>query len=440
MKAIKVLHVTAHLGGGVGRVLSSIAQFRKEKGLPLEEKFICLEQPENNQFISVLQKAGIEVIIAPDCQETDKLVASADIIQLEWWHHPLLAEWMSKREQLQSRLVVWSHISGLHYPAIPEEFLSLPHKFLFTTPVSQHIPHLSKKIQSMRNNTVGVVHSSGGFDDFPIVQRDSQKKTLRYGYLGTYNFAKLHPDILEFLQACTTPSFHVNFYGDYLSNKQLVSSVKTQRLDKYIQLNGYTHNPSDVLNDMDVFIYLLNPTHYGSTENALLEAMACGVVPIVLNNKIESSIVQHKRTGLIIDSPKTFADAINYLHNNPEARYKLSRECCHDVRKRFSLEKTERQLREHYIAVMNQDKKDFQFQDVFGKSPSEWFHSCLGRFKWCFTNGSESEIHRRLQHSFLYEQSKSSVNHFYHYFNESKELLHWKTVLDKDTEYANSLN
>ena len=53
---MKVLHLTAHLGGGVGRVLSRVAQLRRKSGSDIKDIFLCLEPPEKGQFIDALHE------------------------------------------------------------------------------------------------------------------------------------------------------------------------------------------------------------------------------------------------------------------------------------------------------------------------------------------------------------------------------------------------
>jgi len=180
-------------------------------------------------------------------------------------------------------------------------------------------------------------------------------------------------------------------------------------------------------------VYLLNPNHYGTTENALLEAMACGAVPVVLNNPIEMSIVQNGRTGLVVDSPESFARAISLLNRDPEARRRMGEAARADVLSRFSLETTAQQLNGHYRRVMDMAKRDMDFAFVFGSTPSDWFLSCLGSSQLLFDDpdgcGHRDE---RLQHPVLYERTKSSAFHFLHYFPDDARLRKWATLLEDD--------
>ena len=424
----KVLHITAHLGGGVGRVITNVALFRKAIHSEIEDVIVCLEPPHKEQVITTLRSAGVEVEVAPSSEKLDQLIETADIIQLEWWNHPLLAQWLSSRESIFTRLVVWSHTSGLHYPAIPASFIGLPHTFLFTTPLS-----LSRCDRSTIN-TIDVVPSSGGFNDMPPCPRDFSKQTLSYGYTGTLNPAKLHPKIEDFIEAVDIPGFSVEFYGDPNPHPALEMKTKDNpTLARRIHLRGFTDHLYNALQNMDVFVYILNPTHYGTTENGLLEAMACGVVPVVLNNPVESSIVKNGETGIVVDSPAAFAFAIKHLHDDPQLRQSMSEAASADVRSRFSIDVTERQLREHYQRLLDTPKRRFDFRTIFGSTPWEWFSSCLGNYKDLFSLETiDASRQERLKLPVLYEKSKSSVFQFRHYFPDDPMLKQWSEILEDD--------
>jgi L-malate glycosyltransferase len=425
---VKVLHITAHLGGGVGRVIGNIALFRKRVYSDIEDIIVCLEPPHNRQLISKLQEAGVIVEISPDKEILDELINIADIVQLEWWHHPLLEQWMFTKGFLNSRIVVWSHTSGLHYPAIPASLIFFPHLFLFTSHISQsHYNHIT-------SNNVNVVHSSGGFEDIPIFQRDFSNRRLVFGYIGTMNPAKLHPCINHFIASVDIPNFSVEFYGDPHPYFELGTKFNDNlEISGKINIRGYTDNLLAVMQKMDVLIYILNPTHYGTTENGLLEAMACGVVPIVLNNPIESSIVKDGETGFIVDSPASFAHAIKKLQDFPQLRQKLSESAISDVRARYSIEITERQLMEHYYHLLEIPKQRFDMSYLLGSTPWEWFSSCLGDYKFLFSlEDADSLRKQRLDLLVLYDRSKGSVFQFREYFPDDPMLKKWSKILEED--------
>lgn len=415
---MRVLHITAHLGGGVGRVLSQVAA-RHAKADKVENVLVCLETPRTREYLDVLSAAGATVAVAPDPARMERLLSEADIVQVEWWHHPLVAEWLCRWSPLSARLIVWAHTSGLHYPSIPPALAAAPHAFMLTTAASLTVLPPS-------DNT-WVVSSSGGFDDLPPVIRDD-RPTLRFGYMGALNFAKLHPDIATFLKAVELPGFHVEFHGDPSANPALAAATAT---DTRLCLKGYTDRPGEVMAGLDVLVYLLNPTHYGTTENALIEAMACGVVPVVLNNPVETAIVEHERTGLVVDSPAAFAAAMARLADDPAFRRTLSANASASVRSRFAIERTVAQLEEIYRKVMEQPPRDVDFAATCGRRPAEWFRAGLGRYADCFTAG-EAARRRRLSLPFLYERTKSSAFQFRQYFPDDPELAAMAAMLEDD--------
>jgi hypothetical protein len=245
------------------------------------------------------------------------------------------------------------------------------------------------------------------------------------------NPSKLHPHIQEFLDAVTVPGFSVDLYGDASANPVL-QSAQSSGNTRFV-LRGITDQPGNVLSSMDVFVYLLNPTHYGTTENALLEAMACGVVPVVLDNPVERSIVEHGRTGLVVDSPHSFSEAISYLYANPVEHQQLAAAAASTVRTQHSASRCGKQLEAVYLEVLNQPKRPYRFADIFGDTPADWFTSCLGSYAHCFQEGSElAGRQERLKHSFLYEKTKSSAFHFASYFPADHRLAGWASMLEAD--------
>jgi len=64
------------------------------------------------------------------------------------------------------------------------------------------------------------VHSCGGFDGLTPPYRDPSAPLVA-GYLGSLNFAKLHPRYVDFLAAVAIPEFSVRMIGD-ATNKEIL--------------------------------------------------------------------------------------------------------------------------------------------------------------------------------------------------------------------------
>ncbi|WP_306605874.1 glycosyltransferase family 4 protein [Azonexus sp.] len=437
MAAIHVLHVTAHLGGGVGKVLSRLVEQSARSQDGIQHTIATLEAPEKSQFADHVETHGGKLVIRPTFDELNRLAASADIVQLEWWHHPAMAAWMCSGNLPPMRLIIWSHVSGLHPPQILPDFVRAPHRFLFTSPCSLEHSALSQLEPDIRQR-IGVVFSSGGFDDLPNPARHPIHKQLRAGYVGTLNFAKLHPQLMDYLAAVDLPEFRLSMVGDPTTGKELEAQAKHLGMDDRIELCGYRTNIAETLAGFDVFVYLLNPLHYGTTENALLEAMAMGVVPIVMDNPAERQLVRDGETGLRITSPQHFADALRWLVDNPEHYLRLAKNAAAEVRHRFSVDRTCNGLDTHYTTVVDEEKKSFDFCSIFGQGPADWFRSCQGEQIWRFPDRLTDIPACILEGPhYLYELTKGSVFHYHRAFPDDPRLAAWSRNLNQRRTQSN---
>ena len=428
---IDLLHITAHLGGGVGKVLARLAAESRRRQDGIRHTVVCLEALEKTQFADQLLAQGGEMLVCPSRRVLDRHIRQADIVQLEWWHHPVVAGWMCGEPLPPMRLIVWSHVSGLHAPEIPPAFAAMPHRFLFTSPCSLERPALAA-LKTALGERLGVVVSSGGFDGLPASVERCPGTPLRVGYVGTLNFAKLHPRLLDFVAAARLPNFRLALVGDPTTGTKLLAEAASKGCADRLELRGYHTDIAKELENCDVLAYLLNPLHYGTAENALLEAMAMGVIPIVLDNPAERYLVRHMETGVIVKSPEEFADALDWLAGHPDERKRLSATAAATVRREFAIERTADGLHGHYHAVMAEEKRVVHFRNAFGQEPADWFRACQGQEIWRFGNAGESRRAAGRGPEFLYERTKSSVFHYRTVFPTDDRLAGWAQALDAE--------
>ena len=353
-------------------------------------------------------------------------------MQLEWWHHPVVAGWLCSGIHPEMRLVIWSHVSGLHPPEILPGFVDIPHRFLFTSPCSLERPSLAHRFLRP-DPKYDAVFSSGGFDDFPEPPRRTYAGPTRAGYVGTLNFAKLHPRFLDYIAAVNVPGFTVALVGDPTTAAALQAQAGRLGITDSLEIRGYKSDVIGELARFDIFPYLLNPLHYGTTENALLEAMAMGVVPIVLDNPAERHIVRNGETGLTHYVPSSFAEAVKHLAENPGKLQMLSENASRDIRQRFSLHHTADNLEKHYRSVLPEPKRTIDFRPLFGTEPACWFRSCMGSESWRFTDdpkSAQSPAGTTPGPHYLYEETKGSVFHYSSTFPGDVRLRRWAEHLE----------
>ncbi|MBJ6727753.1 glycosyltransferase family 4 protein [Geomesophilobacter sediminis] len=418
MRPVTVLHLTAHLGGGVGKALSGVVGGAFSGAF--RHRVVCLERPEKPLFVDRTLAAGGAVIVEPDPATLAAEVAAADVVQLEWWNHPATIAALCRAALPPMRLLVWCHVSGLHTPVIPSGLLENAERFLFTSPCSYEAEAVARLHPAQRER-LGVVHSCGGFDGFPEPAR-RQVAGMRAGYLGSLNFAKLHPDYVNFLKKVRIPGFTVRLVGDTLNREILERQCELAGRPGMLQFAGYTPDVVGALADIDTLVYLLNPEHYGTTENALLEAMAMGIVPVVLDNPAERHLVEDRKTGLVVRTPEELADALQWLWEHPEARREMGEQAAASVRTRFAVPRMVELLEGHYRAVLEQPKREIAFPAIFGADPAQWFLSCQAHPE-IFTGAAP--VPSPFSRHGLVEKTKGSVFHFQQHFPENERLRRW---------------
>ncbi len=430
---VKVLHLTAHMGGGVGKALSGLVTQAVRSGSKFRHTIVCLERPDKSQFIRQVESVGSKVIICPNRKLLSQLITDSDIVQLEWWNHPATISRLCSGPLPPMRLVVWCHISGLHLPRIPEGLIRGANRFMFTSPCSLEDAEVAATFRSTPER-FAVVHSCGGFDGLPTPAKNTVKPN-QAGYIGSLNFAKLHPQYIDFLAAVNYPDFRVRVIGDTTNQETLEQQCSSAGRSGLLEFRGYTEDIASELSAINVLAYLLNPEHYGTSENALLEAMAMGIVPVVLDNPAERHIVEHRVTGLIVNSPSEFGAAIEWLFDNPEAVQSMGLQASRSVRRKFAVRKMYEALHENYSQTMNTSKHRISFTDIFGTIPADWF-LVNQRHPEYFTSDQQLETVDTLTLPGLFERTKGSVFHYYSHFPGDIRLQDWVTKLNHFEAYG----
>lgn len=438
-----ILHITPHMGGGVGKVLSGISCYAKKSNSNIKHKIIVLEEPEKMNFIDICKSNGVDISCSPSMESIEREMLNADIVQIEWWHHPLIAKFMNEFPKIDVRLIVWSHISGCTYPNLPFEFVKTPHKFMFTSKYSFENPEWTTDEKKYVKENCKVVNSSGGFNSKYKKEYSRKSDSFIIGYCGTLTYSKIHPNFIDFCSLVNISNEKYIFVGDNNNKEELQNKAKENDIGDKVEFTGYTNDIYKELSKFDIFAYPLNPYHFGTTENALLEAMAFGLPVVALNQCAEKYIIEHMKTGLLANNGDEYAACIRYLYNNPTEAKRIGENARKYVLKSYSIEKTYNDLLSVYNETLSFQKKVFDFKSIFGELPYKWFLSCLGEDRKTFEDSIDNKIvfdsysKKILEdkifncREILKEQSKSSINQFYRYFKDDKHIAYWNSIVNR---------
>jgi len=442
----KILHITSHLGGGVGRALSSIVTYENEYHPEYIHKVLLLDKPEKHQFVNICKNGGVEVILNSDGSDIAAEMSNADIVVIHWWHHPVMAKFLCEFPPVKVRIVLWSHVNGCNYPCLPNSFVSLPQKTFFTSPFSYENPFWSEQERLLIKKSATVVYGLGKLDFYNRVERSRNLDKFVIGYVGTLNNSKLHPDFVDYCRAVLqkVPSAYFVMVGDSQHSNDILEKAKKYGIEDKFIFTGYSNQIVSELSNFDVFAYPLNPKHFGTTENALLEAMAFGLPVVALNHNAEKYIIKnHEKAGFLADSIEDYADCIKYLFDHPSEREQIGKNAKEYVINNYTFNQNVEVMRNELQKISNVPKRVFNFKKVFGYKPSDWFLSCLGEDEQVFRDSLDNELMKDKEQKeqiegkirncspILREKTKSSIKHFANTFSEDENLQYWEKLIDE---------
>lgn len=417
---MKIFHVTVHMGGGIGRALSDTLVAEKKNSTALH-RIYCLEKPENLQYVNRCLQDGIEIRVLPISKELFSELSKGDLLIIHWWNHPLTASFLLQFPNMKTRILFWIHVSGCTYPHLPFSLIEHMDITLFTTPCSFHNPLWTPAQQKTALEKGMVVYGLGEVQNIAKKQNYELGTKFIIGYIGTIQESKIHPRIADYCMEALRqiPSVHFVFAGKNELGKGIMEELESQGLLKHMTFTGYRQDIAALLPQFDIFGYPLNPYHYGSTENALLEAMSAGLPAVALDNPAEKCIINSGNNGFLASSPAEYGACVKTLYDSCQLRTRIGTAAFHYIRDTFSIERNLKRFQEALQKAIRLPPRYYEFADIFGSSPIEYFLSCTGRERKFFENAliGKQTAEDAIYIPEIYKcHSKSSISHFAKYF------------------------
>lgn len=359
--AIRVVHLAPHLGGGVGKAHAAI---RAVDPCSADHLYVLLEPARDRRYVEAILATGARVVEAPAREQLLRLLGDADIIQVEFWNHPRLYEALACLPLPAGRYLFWSHISGLAPPLIAQGLTEAADIFVYTSACSLGRP---------AGGDLRVIGSGFGLDNPP--KRRPPDTRLRGGYLGTVDFVKMSPEFFSIVDAVEGHDFEIAVYGAFDPQGAPARGQAAMRHRERVIMMGQTDDPATALAELDFFFYPLDRQHFGTAENALVEAMSAGLAPLVLDNPAECAIVTDGVTGLVAGSAADCTAALTRLLTNPLLRERLGDAAACEAIQRFGPEQSHNAFAEAYAEMMVRPKRRPDFAAVLGSEPLGWLLS-----------------------------------------------------------------
>lgn len=354
-KPVTVLHLTPHAGGGVGTVLrafiknsSSVSTFRHTLAT------LDYLNPPTKEWC---QKNNIEYFENTFKEQSLllSLLGKYDIIHIHWWNHPLLHAFLALPNLPSMRTVLWAHVNGMYVPQIFfQAIVEFPDFFVLATPYSLESPLFTCQKARLTRKPRIIQSNAGVPEGAPVQIIKSDNFTV--GYVGTVDYSKMHPDFISIWSEARINEAPLIVCGG-LAEDALRNEVATKGVDHLFDIRGKVDNVPEVLSALHVFMYPLVSTHYGTGEQVLLEAMAFGAVPVVMDNGCERFLVKDGETGIIASGKKDFIQALLFLKNNPEKRQQMAENGRKSVHSLYAIEQTVSQWHSLYEELLACNKR-----------------------------------------------------------------------------------
>jgi L-malate glycosyltransferase len=432
---VKIVHITPHLGGGVGRVLLAwlgMASNNEHSVYCLEHVGCEVQTQAENLRIMVFQAMGEHV------PELLSVIACADIVVIHWWNHPAMYKLLVNETFPPCRIILWSHISGHVAPQIfTKALISFPDRFVVSNPWSLETSVIQSFTPAWRDEHVRLIFSCAG------TERGERAKPVKHdcftiGYVGTVDYCKLHQSFLRMSAAVRIPEVNFVVCGgeSYLALREEAQKLGVGDIFLF---TGPVKNVSDYLGSFDVFGYPLRAGHYGTGEQAIIEAMAAGLPVVVLDNGSEGYIVKNNVTGLVADNEMEYTHALEMLYHNKALRIRLGEQARKHAVAEFSLSKMVANWQNLLDEAATLKKRSHKWQ---GKTPlnnSEIFIESMGETGNIFNNSIMGNMFpENADHAISVLQgahraaTRGSVFHYRSYYPEDPFLNLWCGLLEEN--------
>jgi glycosyltransferase involved in cell wall biosynthesis len=438
-----ILHITPHLGGGVGRVILNYLKKVKTNSSFLH-KVVCLEYA-NQKSIDASRNDGFLLVdkMSSNHAGIKALIIDADIILVHRWNHPLLFDFLVRETLPAARVIFWSHISGFHLPYVySRPSLEYPDVFVFTTPLSFECKEVEALSERQKKN-LAVVWSTGGIE---VVASVSKKPHDGYivGYVGTVDYSKMHPDYLKMCNLINIPDVQFVICGGP-SEKQLKEEASKYNCGKQFNFVGQVDDITPYLSTFDVFGYPLSPFHWGTCEQSLGECMSAGIPPVVFANKTECYIVKNGVTGIIASTEKDYIQGIEELYRNAELRKRLSENAKKTASELYSLDvmvQCWEKIFSDLLILCKRERKWSGKRQGINVKPHEVFLESLGSegkdFEYSLSAAGKKEIinaddkikSMSESNPLLRSVTRGAPGHYASFFPEDEILRHWVDVVN----------
>lgn len=352
---VHVVHVIQALTlGGAARSMIAVSKYSAQFGA-YRHTAIALQMADP-KAVALAEEAGMRVLVVPNEQALEHELRAADIVQVQYWNNPEVVAFLH-RLLPPVRLVLWYHIAGNGSPQIiTPELAALPdvnipcNPFSFyDLPVFRDMPAEKKRVRA------ALAYDAADFDRVRSVQL-REHTGFNVGYIGTVDFVKMHHNFVPMSAKVDVPNVQFVVCGGGIEAQLKQQAAALGAAEKF-DFRGYVDDIAKVIEILDVYGYPLCEDTYAAAELNLQEVMYAGIPPVVFPYGGIKRLVEHGKTGFVVQSEREYSEAIEHLFHNPDERKRLGAHAAHYAREVFGAENAARVMNGVYEQLLQKEKR-----------------------------------------------------------------------------------
>jgi glycosyltransferase involved in cell wall biosynthesis len=393
-RPFRVVHLLDSVtGGGGARSVLNLARASARLG-PFAHEIVCL-RPASPEGLRLAREAGVPVAGDAPLADVAARIAAADIVQVNYWNHPLLNR-LLRAPLPPMRLVVLLHVAGDTAPqVVTPELVRFADVAVACSPHTHGLPAFA----GLPARRTAMVYPPADLARVHGV-RPRAHRTFNVGYIGTVDFVKMHADFVAMSAGIDVPDLRVVVCGAPSTSPDTIEVLRRQaaalRRPHAFEFRGYVEDIRPVLAELDVYGYPLCEATYACSELNLQEVMYAGIPPVIFPHGGACSLVQHGQTGLVVRDAAGYRSAIEHLHRNPAERRRLGRNARRFARARLGARNAARQMHRVYEELLAGPKRPRAWPGGDGASGARLFLEAMGRhgepFRTSLDSGDVQEV------------------------------------------------
>lgn len=101
---MRILHISAHLGGGAGKAISGLIKSTNES--KISHEIVVLEQLEKTTYLNDIIANDIKVVHLTDIKNLELYFDEFDLIVINWWNHPKIIKLFMEFPNVPMRIII----------------------------------------------------------------------------------------------------------------------------------------------------------------------------------------------------------------------------------------------------------------------------------------------------------------------------------------------